>query len=36
MREGVYTFSTRSLLQGACEGRRKDRKMFIARMVAVL
>ena len=34
--EDVYTFCTRSLLQGACEERRKDRTMFIARMVAVL
>jgi len=34
--EDVYTFCTRSPLQGACEERRKERKMFIARMVAVL
>jgi hypothetical protein len=34
--EDVYTFSERSLLLGACEERRKDRTMFIARMVAVL
>ena len=33
---GVYTFLTRSLLLGACEERRKERTMFIARMVAVL
>jgi hypothetical protein len=32
----VYTAGTQSLLQGACEERRKDRTMFIARMVAVL
>jgi hypothetical protein len=32
----MYTGCRNTLLQGACEERRKDRTMFIARMVAVL
>jgi hypothetical protein len=32
----VYTACINTLLQGACEERRKDGTMFIARMVAVL
>ena len=32
----VYTACTNTLLQGACEERRKDGKMFIARIVAVV